>query len=168
MSAAPVLFGLTALGVFHAAIGVAALAVGVGAYVVEREIRAPSSLGRLYIALTFVTAATALGIFQHGGFGPPHALALLTLAALAGGLVASAGAFGGFSRTVAVVCFASTFLFHLIPAVTESLTRLPLGGPLVASQDAPIFPPIYGGLFVLFLIGVGLQLKGLRAARRSG
>ena len=167
MSAAPVLFGLTTLGVFHTAIGIAALAVGVVAYVVEREIRVQSSLGRLYIALTLVTAASALGIFQHGGFGPPHALALLTFVALAGGLVAAAGVFGRFSRFVAAVCFASTFLFHLIPAVTESLTRLPLGAPLVASQEAPIFPPIYGGLFVLFLIGVGLQLRGLRAAAPS-
>ena len=167
MSAAPVLFGLTALGVFHTAVGIVALAAGVGAYAIEREIRVDTSLGRLYIAFTFVTAVTALGIFQHGGFGPPHVLALLTLAALAVGLVAAAGVFGRLSRAIAAVAFASTVLFHLIPTVTESLTRLPLGAPLVASQEAPIFPPIYGALFVLFLIGVGLQLRGLRAAAPS-
>lgn len=163
MSAPPVVFGLTALGAFHTGIGIAALAAGVGAYAVDREIRIDTALGRLYVALTFVTAATALGIFQHGGFGPPHALALLTLAALASGLAASAGVLGRVSRYVAAVCFASTFLFHLIPAATESLTRLPLGAPLVASQDAPIFLPIYGALVVLFLVGCGFHLRALRA-----
>ena len=72
-----------------------------------------------------------------------------------------------FSRAIAAIAFASTVLFHLVPTVTESLTRLPLGAPLVASQEAPIFPPIYGGLFVLFLIGVVIQLRGLRAGSQS-
>lgn len=114
---------------------------------------------------TLITALTALGIFQHGGFGPPHVVAILTLVALAVGAVAATTTFyGRASRYVQVISFSLTFLFHLIPGFTESLTRLPPGAPLVASQEAPIFKGIYAALFVLFLIVVTLQVRRLRAA----
>ncbi len=110
-----------------------------------------------------ITAVTALGIFQHGGFGPPHPLAVLTLVALAvGGSAETLRLFGGASRYVQAISYSSTVLFHMIPAFTESLTRLPPGEPLVASQEAPIFQGIDGALRVAFLIGATLQVRWLR------
>ena len=53
-------------------------------------------------------------------------------------------------------------LFHFIPGVTESFTRLPPGAPIAASAEAAIFPPIYGSFVLLFLIVVGLQFNWLR------
>ena len=50
----------------------------------------------------------------------------------------------------------------MIPGLTESLTRLPPGEPLVASQEAAIFRGIYGALLGAFLIGLTLQLRWLR------
>jgi len=41
---------------------------------------------------------------------------------------------------VETVAYSSTVFFLMIPTVTETLTRLPSGDPVVASQEDPIFP----------------------------
>ncbi len=51
----------------------------------------------------------------------------------------------------------------MIPTVTETLTRVPPSAPWVASPEAPIFPPLYTVLLVLFLIGAFLQVRRLRS-----
>jgi uncharacterized membrane protein len=159
------MFGLTQLGIFHTLLGLIALVCGFWALVRYREILLTNRLGQVYLLTTLVTAVTSLGIFQHGGFGPPHGLAILTLLALAlGTLAAVSTLFGRRSRAVQATAYSSTILFHLIPGFTETLTRLPAGSPLVATQEDPIFQIIYGILFVLFLIGLTLQLRWL--ARR--
>jgi uncharacterized membrane protein len=157
-------FGLTALGVFHIAISLVALASGFAALAKHREISFMNRAGQVYLFTTLVTAATALGIFRHGGFGPPHALAVMTLAALiAGSIAAGTPLFGRWSRYVQALSYSSTILFHLIPGVTETLTRLPHGAPLVSSPGDPVFRGIYVGLFAAFLVGVTIQLLWLRA-----
>jgi uncharacterized membrane protein len=167
MNASPtVLFGLTALGVFHTLISLVAVVSGIWALARDKQIRLDNRLGQTYLVSTLVVAVSGLGIFQHGGFGPPHALSILTLLALAVGTVAATTNFyKSWSRYLQALAYSVTVLFHAIPGVTESLTRLPLGAPLVASADAPIFQPIYGALLLLFLVGAGLQLRWLRAAK---
>jgi len=157
------MFGLTTLGIIHTLISLVALANGFAAVAREREISLHSHLGRTYVVTTALTALTALGIFQHGGFGPPHALALMTLAALAVGcLAAFTGLFGGWSRYVQAVSFSTTLFFHLVPAFTETLTRLPLGAPVLASAEAPELKAISGVLLLLLIMGLVLQLRWLR------
>lgn len=158
------MFGLTPLGVVHTLISLVALASGLMALVTYRFISTTNGLGMTYVVTTALTAATGLGIYQHGGFGAPHGLSILTLLALAAGVAAGATqAFGGRSRYVEAVAYSSTFLFHAIPAFTESLTRLPLGAPLFASAEAPALKAIYGVLLVLFVVGLVVQLRWLRA-----
>lgn len=159
------MLGLTTLGVFHTAIALVAVACGFIALVRDKQISATNRLGQVYLVLTAVTAVTALGIFQHGGFGPPHVVAVLTLVALAVGTVAaSSRLFGRASRYVQAISYSSTILFHMIPAVTESSTRLPPGAPLFASQDAPILQGIDLALLVAFLVGATLQARWLHAS----
>jgi hypothetical protein len=55
----------------------------------------------------------------------------------------------------------------MIPAVTESSTRLPPGAPLVASQDAPVLQVVYLVLRAAFLVGVTLQARWLRRSSRA-
>ncbi|OLC37802.1 MAG: hypothetical protein AUH81_05440 [Candidatus Rokubacteria bacterium 13_1_40CM_4_69_5] len=112
---------------------------------------------------------TSLGIFQHGGFGPPHVLAVLTLMALAVGTVASRSRlFGWASRYVQAASYSSTILFHMIPGVTQSSTRLPPGAPLVTSPDSPALQGVYLALLVAFLVGVTLQIRWLRELSQVG
>lgn len=158
------MFGLTALGIVHTLISLVALAAGLVALLRNGAITLGGALGKVYWLTTLVTAATGLGIFRHGGFGKPHMLSILTIAVLLVALAAGRTAlFGRFSRYVEVVGYSATFLFHLVPGITETTTRLPLGAPLLPSADAPALQAMAGGLAVLFLVGAGLQILRLRA-----
>lgn len=158
------MFGLTPLGVVHTAISLVALAAGIAALVRDRAILPRSGLGRTYVWATVLTCLTGFPIFQHGGFGPPHALGIITLLVL--GLAALADRellFGRLSRYVSTVAYSATFFFHLIPGATETFTRLPAGAPLFSGPDDPALQKVVGVFFVLFVIGATLQVRRLRA-----
>jgi uncharacterized membrane protein len=154
-------------GAFHTAIGLVALFCGFIALARDKEISTKNRLGQVYLGTTLITAVTALGIFHHGGWGPPHVLAVLTLVALGVGTVAATSPlFGWASRYVQAISYSSTILFHMIPGVTESSTRLPPGAPLVASRDSPVLQAVYLVLLAAFLVGITLQVRWLRRAIR--
>ena len=158
-------YGLTWLGTIHTAISLVAVAAGLIALWRYREITPRTGAGRLYIVTTVRPCLTGFGIFQPGGFGKPHVLGIVTLAVLVLAGVAGRGMlFGGLSRIVEVVGYSATFLFHWIPAVTETTTRLPIGAPLLASAEAPELVQATGVLVLLFLIGATLQVLRLRRA----
>jgi uncharacterized membrane protein len=159
--------GLTPLGIVHTVFSLIAIAAGIACLWQHKEVGTRNAAGAAYVAFTVLTALTALGILQHGGFGPPHAVAILTLLAIGVGLLAERGkTLGVWSRSTRIVAYSSTLLFHMIPGFTESLTRLPLGAPLVTSAEDPIFKLIYPALFVIFLVGVAAQLRYLRKLER--
>jgi len=163
------MFGLTSLGVIHTAISLVAVAAGLIALVRDKQITSGNRLGQVYFVTTLLTAVTGFGIFQHGGFGKPHALGILTLLVLVVIMVAYRTQFyGRWSRVVEVVGYSATFLFHMIPAVTETTTRLPLGAPLLASAEAPALQVATAVMGLLFLIGAYFQVRRLRPASAAG
>lgn len=148
------------LGWFHTAMGVIALVSGGFTLARFKEISLRTRSGQLYLATTLITAGTALAIFQRGEFGPGHALAIMTLLALAiGTLAATTGLFGKLSRYVQAISYSGTLLFHCIPAITDGLLRLPVGNPVLASIEDPVLKLCYLVLFILYLLGVTLQLR---------
>ncbi|HAB18763.1 MAG TPA: hypothetical protein PLX89_02615 [Verrucomicrobiota bacterium] len=162
------MFGLTPLGVIHTAISLVAVAAGIVSFVRYKQISSTTQVGRLYVITTVLTCLTGFGIFQHGGFGAPHALGIITLVVL--GIAAVAGkstVFGRASRYVETVSYSATFFFHMIPAVTETSTRLPLGAPLVADRESPSLQAAAGVLFLLFLVGAALQVRQMRARPKT-
>ena len=159
---------MTPLGWFHTVLGVISLASGVVTLARHKEISWQSRSGQVYLVATLITAGTALGIFQRGEFGPGHALALITLVALAIGTVAATTTlFGALSRYVKAISYSATLLFHCIPAVTDGLLRLPVGNPVLTSIDDPVLKMCYLGLFAVFLVGISLQLRWIRRQTRS-
>jgi len=160
------MFGLTPLGAIHTAISLVALAAGIIALVRDKEIIAQSTLGKTYLWATVLTCLTGFGIFQHGGFGKPHALGVITLLVLALAVFAARTTlFGRASRYVEVISYTMTFFFHLVPGFTETFTRLPAGAPLFANPDDPALQRTIGVVFVLVLIGIAFQVRRLRSAR---
>ena len=155
------------IGWFHIAMGIIALSSGVLTLTKFKEISLQTRSGQIYLVTTLITAGTALAIFQRGEFGPGHALAVMTLLALAVGTVAATmKPFGKLSRQVQADSYSATLLFHCIPAVTDGLLRLPVGDPVLTSIEDPILKMCYLGLLVLFLIGISLQLRWLQ--RQAG
>ncbi len=148
------------LGWFHTIMGVIALVSGVFTLARFKEIGLQTRSGQIYLVATLITAGTALAIFQRGEFGPGHALAVLTLVALAVGTVAATtNLFGKISRYVRALSYSATLLFHCIPAITDGLLRLPIGDPVLTSIEDPVLKMCYLVLLVLFLIGASVQLR---------
>jgi len=71
--------------------------------------------------------------------------------------------YGRLSPYIETVGYSATFLFHLIPGVTETTTRLPLGAPLLPNAEAPALQVASAVMGVVFLIGPALQVRRLRA-----
>ncbi len=157
------IFGLTSLGVFHTIISLVAVAAGAIALIRDGKISWDNSLGKTYVVTTVIVCLTGFGIFQHGGFGKPHVLGIITLLTLGVVWAASKGSLGKTSRYIERVGYSLTFFFHIVPAVTESATRLPLDAPLASSPDDPRIQMVIGICLVLFLIGAILQVRKMRA-----
>jgi uncharacterized membrane protein len=158
------MFGLTTLGTIHTAVSLIALAAGFVALARYREISNASRSGKVFVWGTVLSCLTGFGIFQHGGFGNPHILGIVTLVVLAVALAAQyTHAFGRLSRYVRTIGYSLTLFFHFIPGTVETLTRLPVGAPYLSNPIDPKAQPILGFFFLLFLIGATLQVLRLRA-----
>ena len=159
---------LTSLGIIHTAFAFAALFSGLIALIRHKQISPPDRSGMVYIVTTAITAATSLGIYQHGGFGFQHILGVLTLLGLAVGMLAArTKIFGDSSRYVQAVGFSSTIMLHMLPGVTETLTRLPPGDPIVTSYAEPTLIIALLLVLVAFAVGLRLQLRWLRGTSSS-
>lgn len=159
------IFGLTQIGVVHTLVSLVALYTGVWALVRYKEFSLANRLSQVYFVTTLITAITGLFIFQHGGFGPPHALAIMTLSAIAAGaIVEKTLLLGKWSHYFYALCYSTTMFFHAIPGFNESLSRLPPGKPLTSGPDDPAFKAIAGVLFLIYVVLMAIQLRWLAAA----
>jgi hypothetical protein len=157
-------FKLTPLGLVHTLVSLVCVGLAIAAVLVERRVDPGAPLGFWYLVTLWVTTLTGFPIFRSGKLTPPHVLgwvtvAVLLLAALAG----NTSVFGRASLAVETVCYSFSVLLILIPTFTETLTRVPPRAPWVKSPNAPVLLGIHSVLFVLFLIAVTLQLRGLPA-----
>jgi uncharacterized membrane protein len=158
------MFGLTNLGVIHTAISIVAVIAGIVCFFRYGSISLRNTTGRTYVIMTVLTCLTGFPIFQHGGFGKPHILGIVTLVVLAIAAVAGrTNVFGKVSRHVETVSYSATFFFHMIPALAEGATRLPPEAPLFDNPEAPPLQLVTGIFFLLFLFGSAYQIRKLRA-----
>jgi uncharacterized membrane protein len=155
------MFGLTTLGVIHTLISLVAVGAGIVGFVRDKRIDLGNGAGKTYLVTTILTCLTGFGIFQHGGFGKPHALGVITLLVLAVAWKVAA------KPALQTVLLSLTFFFHMIPAMTETLTRVPMGAPILPSAEAPELQVITGVMFVLFVIGATLQVRRLNQLARK-
>ena len=155
--------GLTNLGIVHTLISLVAVGAAIVALTRDRQLVLGNRVGRVYVVTTVLTCLTGLPIFQRGGFGPPHVLAIVTLVVLGVvWLAARTPTFGSWSRYVEVIGLSLTVFFHWIPGVTETSSRLPRSAPLTTGPDDPRVQATVGVGFVLFLVGAFLQWRRLR------
>jgi uncharacterized membrane protein len=160
-------FHLTPLGLFHTLVSLVCVVVAFMALARHKGISPRTRLGQIYLGTLVITTLTGFPIFRHGKAGPPHVLGVLTLVVLTiAAFAETSRLFGRASTYVKTVSYSMTVFFLMIPTVTETLTRLPLGAPIVSSPESPVFGPLYGALLVAFLIGAGLQVRALK--RRAG
>lgn len=154
---------ISMLGWFHTGIAIIALLSGLYALVKYKVITQQQLTGKIYLICTLIAAATALMIYRHDGFGVAHGLAVLTLLALVVGAVAEkTKIFGKFSSYLQAASYSGTFLFHMIPAITDGLMRLPVGDPVVTSIEDPLLKSFYLAFLSIYIVGFLLQVRWLR------
>jgi uncharacterized membrane protein len=151
------------LGWLHTILGIGAVVSGFYTLIKYRVVSLTHRSGKLYVLLTLIVAGTALGIYNQGGFGIAHNLAVLTLVALAGGVVMEkTRLFGSFSKYCQALGYSSTLLFHMIPAITDFLRRLPVGDPFIDTLEDPLLRQFHLAFLAIFVVGVIAQMLWLR------
>jgi hypothetical protein len=58
--------------------------------------------------------------------------------------------------------YSATLLFHMIPAITDGLMRLPADAPVVTSIEDPLLKGFYLAFLVTYLIGLSMQFLTLK------
>jgi len=154
---------MTLLGWAHTIVAIVALLAGFYTLAVFKVIRLQNVSGGLYLGCTLFAAISALFIYNQGGFGPGHMLAVLTLlAVLAGAAVVKVPALSKIAVYFQAFCFSGTLLFHMIPAITDGLLRLPLGDPYLTNKQDPLLFKFYLLFVVIFLVGYSAQFVWLK------
>tara|TARA_B100001245_G_scaffold191404_1_gene149665 strand:+ start:689 stop:1180 length:492 start_codon:yes stop_codon:yes gene_type:complete len=154
---------MTLLGWFHTVLGVFALISAFYTLIKYKIISLVQFSGKLYLLLTIIVAASALGIYNQGGFGVAHILAILTLVALAGGVIMEkVKLFGSFSKYFQALGYSSTILFHMIPAITDFLRRLPVDDPFADSFDDPLVIGFQLLFVLIYIVAITLQMQWIK------
>ena len=154
---------MTLLGWFHTILGVLALIIAFYVLIKHKIISLAQFSGKLYLLLTIIVAISALGIYNQGGFGVAHMLAVLTLVAVAGGItMEKIKPFGSFSKYLQALGYSSTVLFHIIPAITDFLRRLPVDDPFADSFKDPLVTGFHMSFVLIYMIAITFQMQWLK------
>ena len=153
---------ITFLGWIHTGCGIAAILIGAYALNKYKVISFSERAAKIYLLLTLITASTALAIYNQGGFGIAHILGVMTLAALLCGVVMEkTKLFGSASKYFQALGYTSTLLFHMIPAITDFLRRLPIGDPFIDTLEDPMLRQFHLAFLLIFVIGLVAQARWL-------
>jgi len=159
---------LSILGIIHTAISILALLAAILALFNDGKIDPKRTWGKSYILLTIITCVTAFPIMKTGHPTAGHYVGALILVLLPIGIYAKQlRIFGKLADYVQVVVLSTTIFFSCIPAIVETLTRVPISHPVADGPNAPIIQTGLNILVVLFLAGVAYQILKLRAKRKS-
>ena len=157
---------ITLLRWLHTMRGVIAILTAAYRLYQPRIIRAADKSGSTCLLIALVFAGSALAICNQGGFMVGHILAIITpTALLAGYLLNTLTPFGKWSVYLQTGAYTATVLFHMIPAITDFLRRLPVGNPFVDSMDAPLVQSFHLAFLAAFGMGVLAQWMWLARAR---
>jgi len=158
---------LSTLGIIHTAFSIIAILVAFYALYREGKINPGSGPGKLYIWLTVITCVTGFPIMKTGHLSGGHFIAIMIVVLLPVGIFAGR-IFGKAAPYVQVIVLSATLFLSLVPAVIETLTRLPISTPIAAG---PTDPAVKTGLMILlalFIAGLIYQLIKLRRTAKTG
>jgi len=160
---------LSPLGIFHTAVSIIAIIVALYALLRDGKINPTNGRGRLYILLTVITCLTALPIMKTGHFTQAHALAVIVLVVLPIAVYVPSFKFLGKSAAyIQVFLMSLTLFFSFIPAIVETLTRLPMSKPIADGPNSPVIQTGLMSLVGLFVVGVIYQFIKIRSRQKRG
>lgn len=159
---------LSLLGIIHTAISVLAILAAIFALFHEGKINPENRAGKLYILLTVITCITGFPIMRTGHLTAGHYLSILILVLLPIGIyIKSLRIFGKLAPYAQIILLSATLCLSFIPAIVETLTRLPIAHPLADGPNDPIIQTGLNILIVLFLAGIIYQVLKQKAKRKA-
>lgn len=159
---------LSLLGIFHTAISILALLVAFYALLRDGKIKPSNGRGKLYILLTVITCLTSLPIMKTGQLTAGHYVAVIVLLILPLAIyVPSFKLLGKSAVYIQVFLMSLTLFFSFIPAIVETLTRVPISQPIADGPNAPIIQTSLLILVVVFTFGVIYQFIKIRSTQKS-
>jgi hypothetical protein len=159
---------LSILGIGHTALSVLAILAGLYALFLSGKIDPKTTVGKWYIWLTILTCLTSLPIMKLGHPTAGHYLAIIIFILLPIGIYARrVRVFGKIAGYVQVITLSATLCLSFIPAIVETLTRLPARQPIADGPDDPLLQQFLSALMLIFVIGVIYQVLKLRKTSRK-
>jgi uncharacterized membrane protein len=152
---------MSTLGIIHTVISVAAIVVAVVSLLKDKFILPQSSLGKTYSVLNAIACITSFWLSKAGGFNPGHAIGILVLLMIAVAYLLHNKNFSQ-AKFIVVFCMSFSLFLSFVPAVNETLTRIPIGHPLAANADAAIIKQTVLLLLLIFIGGLIFQFSKLR------
>lgn len=159
------MFGISSLGWVHTLGSLPAIPVA--AYMLARHGRIVprSRLGAVYFVSILIGATTVfLVAHQPVSYGIGAATIVLLLAGYGAGQLPI---LGGAAKYVETICLSLTAFLLMLPAVTETLRRVPDGHPLVTDLKSPLLLGTQASLLVILIVGLTAQLIYLRSQNKT-
>jgi hypothetical protein len=157
---------MSPFGIFHTAISVLPVGLGLLAFVRDGKIDPKTRVGKWYLGTMLVGTVSSWGFLPSKGFTPGQVLTLITLGLLAAGLFTLRGTWrkAGYVQTISL---SASYLMLMVFTTTETLTRVPVGEPFASGPNDPALLPVRLALLLAFAAGVGYQVFRIRSTRRS-
>jgi hypothetical protein len=159
---------LSTVGYVHTFFGLVGVVLAFYMLIRHRKIDPKSSAGMAYFVAVTVSCILVFALPRNPpdlNPVPGYVLTLLTLTCL----------FLGFfirfiriraSRFLEVLGLSGSLFFSMVPAINETLTRLPVGAPLASSPQDPLVLKSLGVLAILFVALCVAQIAHIRKSER--
>ncbi|RJX37479.1 hypothetical protein D3P09_21065 [Paenibacillus pinisoli] len=158
------MFGISTLGWVHTFSSLPAIPLAIYMFARHGRIVPRSKPGVVYFISMLIGAVTVFPIAKQSVSYVIGAATLLFL--LAGYGMRRISSIGGAGKYLETIFLSLTAFLLFVPTVTETLTRVPNGNPIVTDLNSPILLAAQAGLLVILIIGLSAQIIHLRRQDR--
>jgi hypothetical protein len=155
---------LSTVGYFHTFFGLFGVVLAFYMLIRDRQIDPKSSAGIAYFVAVTVSCILVFALPRNApGFNPVpgYVLTLLTLTSLFVGFFIRFSKIRT-SRYIETLGLSGSLFFSMVPAINETLTRLPVSAPLASSPQDPLVLKSLGVMAVLILALCVAQVVKIR------
>lgn len=155
--------GISPIGWLHTLGSLPAIPFAIYMLVKHGRIAPETTAGRAYFVFMLLGVLTVYPIAHQPA---SSVIATITLVLLLVGYGASRLARAGRAvKYVETIALSITVFLLLVPSVSETLRRLPVGNPIAKGLNDPILLGAQGFLFLALVIGIALQVRALYKRR---
>lgn len=158
------MFGISSLGWVHTLSSLPAIPLATYMFARYGRIVPRSRPGVVYFISMIIGALTVFPIAHQS---VSYVISTATILLLLGGYgVGRISGFGRSGKYLETIFLSLTAFLLMLPTVTEILTRVPDGNPLVSDLSSPVLLGVQATLLVIFIVGLTAQIIHLRRQNR--